>query len=58
MMQYKVIEAFDPYSGPSLTKKVNEHLADGWTLHGPMCVINYDNKVKLYQTMVKEENNG
>lgn len=57
-MQYKVIEAFDPYSGPALTKKVNEHLADGWTLHGQMCVVQDKDKVKLYQTMIKEDNNG
>lgn len=56
-MQYKVIEAFDPYSGPALTKKVNEHLADGWTLHGQMCVVQDKDKVKLYQTMIKEDNN-
>lgn len=56
-MQYKVIEAFDPYAGPALTNKVNEHLAEGWTLHGQMCVVHDKDKVKLYQTMVKEENN-
>ena len=56
-MQYKVIEAFDPYSGPSLTKKVNEHLAEGWQLHGSICAVNGNNKVKLYQTVVKEDNN-
>ena len=57
-MQYKVIEAFDPYAGPALTSKVNEHLADGWTLYGQICVVHDKDKVKLYQTMVKEDNNA
>lgn len=56
-MIYKIVEAFEPYAGAALTNKVNEHIKEGWQLHGNICAVNDNNKVKLYQTMVKEENN-
>ena len=56
-MIYKIVEAFEPYAGAALANKVNEHIKEGWQLHGNICAVNANNKVKLYQTMVKEDNN-